>query len=866
MHPCEIALEPRHEQGLPHESTRQGLGQRVPFVQRESDVVTCSLDASASCALNKLLDPFEIPPLRFGQIAQRPEESRIEALGQPRDLIEAESIPSEGAILIRCIFAPLELVDGSEVRKIGGVDFEQRTHPLPVLAERHHRGQPLRTGTTKNPEQDCFRLITCVMGSRDPTRTDTLRQLEECAAPQEPRRLFESRPHPTRPIGAKPLRLDPAAGELETCIGCETTYESLVRQRRLTPQLMIHMSHDEIQAERRRRFAQELKQNPRIAPAGDCDQQSTLCHPAPRERILAIRHEHPASIPRESTRYGDDRGPRVWRWRWLSVLSRPAMDEQRSQADLDPDPASTPSPEGPSPLESSAQHNVGHWIARGAREHPAWPAWADDSEGFSYAEADARVERLTGWLLEQGIEPGDRIALWLGNRVATLEVLFASARVGAIALPINARLTPSEVAFQLDDSETRLLFIEPAWSDAASEAVELCGRTRPVCVEIGATHSEMLSKRSGTDHCAAVLPEDPMILMYTSGTTGKPKGALLPHRKALYNSLNAELYFGIRDEDRVLVVAPLFHSLGLQILTLPALHKGAAVRLQEGFDAERVWRTIDTEGITYFGGVPTMHQRLLDALDLGHPLSAPPPSLRFAFTAGAAASKELIRDFHRHGLRLKQGYGQTETSTITCLDPERSLEKAGSVGRPVRHAEIRLIDPDSIEDSTDRWRDADIGSVGEIVVRGPITMLGYWRRPEATAETIREGWLRTGDLATRDADFDITLVGRAREMYISGGENVYPAEIEATLVEHPAVREAAVVAVDDPEWGEVGHAHVVRAEDSRVTEAELESWLAARLAPFKRPRALVFEPSLPRTASGKVQKHRLERGGSAGDE
>jgi fatty-acyl-CoA synthase len=514
-------------------------------------------------------------------------------------------------------------------------------------------------------------------------------------------------------------------------------------------------------------------------------------------------------------------------------------------------------PNLPPPERASRQHNIGDWIARGAELHPTRRAWADDADDFSYAEAETRVERLTTWLLEQGIERGDRIALWLGNRVATLEALFACARVGAIALPINARLTPTEVAFQLDDSETRLVFVEPAWKEAAAQATALVEHATPKCVVFGDEFEASLAATTPTSACADVTPEEPVILMYTSGTTGKPKGALLPHRKALYNGLNAVRYFDIRGDDHVLVVAPLFHSLGLQILALPALFAGASVRIQEGFEAERVWQTIESEAISYFGGVPTMHQRLLDTLDEGRPFRDPPRSLRFAFTAGAAASKELIRSFHEHGLQLKQGYGQTETSTLTCLEPEHALEKAGSVGRPVRHAEVRLIDPASIEDPVETWRDAGVGAVGEVVVRGPITMLGYWRRPQATAETIRDGWLRTGDLAIRDDDFDITLVGRAREMFISGGENVYPAEIEACLEEHPQILEAAVVAISDPEWGEIGRAHVVIQQGSELEADALGEWMESRLARYKRPREIIVEGSLPRTASGKIQKHRL---------
>lgn len=526
----------------------------------------------------------------------------------------------------------------------------------------------------------------------------------------------------------------------------------------------------------------------------------------------------------------------------------------------EPPPSKPPASSDPtrlSPDVPSRHHNFSDWITQGAERHPNKRAWADDRLEFSYSEAEARIQRMAAWLQGKGVGSGDCLAIWLGNQVETLEALFACARIGGIALPINARLTPTEVAFQLADSETRLVLIQPNAEESAIEALRQIQTEEPIVVSVDERLEKSLAATTPTELCAQVVPEDPAILMYTSGTTGQPKGALLPHRKALYNSLNAKRYFDIRPDDHVLVVAPLFHSLGLQILSLPILFAGASLRIQDGFHAERVWTTIETEGISYFGGVPTMHQRLLEALDEGRPYNAPPACLRFAFTAGAAASKELIRSFHAYGLQLKQGYGQTETSILTCLQPEHALDKAGSVGRPVQHAEIRLVDPASIEKAVSEWHDVAVGEIGEVVVRGPITMLGYWRRPDATAETIREGWLRTGDLATRDEDFDITLVGRSREMFISGGENVYPAEVEACLEEHPSILEAAVVALPDPKWGESGQAHVVVRNGMTFDPASIERWLESRLARFKRPRQIVVEDSLPRTASGKIQKHRL---------
>jgi fatty-acyl-CoA synthase len=269
------------------------------------------------------------------------------------------------------------------------------------------------------------------------------------------------------------------------------------------------------------------------------------------------------------------------------------------------------------------------------------------------------------------------------------------------------------------------------------------------------------------------------------------------------------------------------------------------------------WRDVAKERITYSGGVPTQYRRLLDQLE-GDARSLDRSSLRFLFTAGAAVAPETVRAYQAHGLVLKQGFGQTETSILCCLHEDDAVRKAGSVGRPVFHARLRIVDRERCDAPPENWREVQTGEVGEIVVRGPITMLGYWERPEASAATLRDGWLRTGDLASRDDEGFITLTGRARDMYISGGENVYPAEVESVLAEHPAIREVAVVAVPDSEWGEAGRAHAVLESGAELLLEPLRSWASQRLARFKLPRELVIVASLPRTASGKVRKHELE--------
>jgi len=536
--------------------------------------------------------------------------------------------------------------------------------------------------------------------------------------------------------------------------------------------------------------------------------------------------------------------------------------------------------------------NIGDWPARWARRRGDALAVADGVRRLDWTGFEERVARAAGWLTVQGVGPGDRVAFLLRNRSVCLEVLLGAARIGAFTLPVNLRLSPREIAYQLDDCRPRVLFHEAALAGTVADAGALARHVPAVHVGVddGDCAYERDVQAAAREHRArAVDPDDPAILMYTSGTTGAPKGALLPHRKALYNSLNAVLDFGIRGDDRVLVVAPLFHSLGLQILALPVVYAGGALILQPHFDPDAVWDAVERERVTYFGGVPAMHQRLHDALAMREGRSGdrvdagggarerrggiernldgetgrshgPAPdrsSLRFVFTAGSAVSTELVRAFERSGILLVQGYGQTESSTLCCLRAADAIRKAGSVGRPVFHAELRVVTEASRTGPPATWQDAAPGETGEIVVRGPITMLGYWEKPEATAEALVDGWLCTGDLGQMDAEGFVTLVGRAKDMIISGGENVYPAEVEAVYREHPSIREIAVVGVPDPQWGEVGRAHLLLEPGCTLDRAALDAWARERLAAFKIPKQYVVEEDLPRTASGKIRKHAL---------
>ena len=505
----------------------------------------------------------------------------------------------------------------------------------------------------------------------------------------------------------------------------------------------------------------------------------------------------------------------------------------------------------------SPLHNVGAWSARQAALGGDRPALADAERSLDYAGLETRVAHCAGLLAATGITRGDRVALLLDNRSAFLESVLASARLGAIAVPINARLTAREICGLLDDCTPRLLLHEERLGDRVEGCLQAAAQPpRPLACP--GEYERGLAGAGPITRSEAVSPDDPFLLLYTSGTTGVPKGALLPHRKALYNSLNAQLFFDLTAADRVLVALPLFHSFGLCILALPALYAGARVQLAPKFDPHDVWRTVAEQRISYLGAVPTQLAALLEALESSNPRDDT-DSLRFLFGAGAPVPVEQILAFEALGLVLKQGFGQTETSILCCLDARDAVRKAGSVGRPVFHAEVRVVRLQDLEGAPEGWRDTVVDETGEIVVRGPITMLGYWKRPEASAETLRGEWLRTGDLATRDAEGFVTLAGRARDLYISGGENVYPAEVEAVYAEHPEIREIAVVGIPDTRWGEVGHAYVVpRDPHAKLCKDEgLRDWGRQRLAAFKLPVRFVPLSSLPRTETGKVQKHLL---------
>ncbi|MGP4007278.1 o-succinylbenzoate--CoA ligase [Streptomyces sp. 4N124] len=488
---------------------------------------------------------------------------------------------------------------------------------------------------------------------------------------------------------------------------------------------------------------------------------------------------------------------------------------------------------------------LGSWPARRARKTPHRTALIHGETTFTYAELYDRTTRLAHALRARGVRRGDRIAYLGPNHPSYLETLFAAGTLGAVFVPLNTRLAGPEIAYQLADSGAKALVYGPAFQGLVAG---LPGSTDVrAYVEVGAEYEEALASASQDPMDEPVGADDTCIIMYTSGTTGRPKGAMLTHGNLTWNAINVLVDTDLIADERALVSAPLFHTAGLNMLTLPVLLKGGACVLVEAFVPEATFDLIERHRITFMFGVPTMfdqiarHPRWPDA-DLS--------SLRILTCGGSPVSTPLIAAYQERGLTFLQGYGMTEASPGTLfLDAEHAVSKAGSAGVPHFFSDVRVVRPDLAP--------VDVGETGEIVVRGPHVMPGYWGLPEETAGSFADGWFRSGDAARIDEDGYVFIVDRIKDMIISGGENIYPAEIEDLLLAHPDIVECAVIGVPDDKWGEVPRAVVVPREDVSVDPDEILASLSGRLAKYKIPKSVVLVEELPRTASGKLLKSRV---------
>jgi O-succinylbenzoic acid--CoA ligase len=477
-------------------------------------------------------------------------------------------------------------------------------------------------------------------------------------------------------------------------------------------------------------------------------------------------------------------------------------------------------------------------LARRAAAAPRAPALIAADSTWGWAELHDAAQAVVHGLRACGLAPGDRVALLARNLPAFAAIVHAAPRLGLVLVPLNTRLAPAELAWQLADCAASLLIYDEALAELAASLSAVA----KVSLESLAPAPDAQERAPD----APPIPLDaPHTIIYTSGTTGQPKGAMLSYGNHWWSAAASALNLGTHHDDRWLAVLPLFHVGGLSILLRGAFY-GIPVVLHERFDPAAVNRAIDEQGVTIVSVVATMLQRMLEERG-GRPY---PPHLRCLLLGGGPAPLPLLERCAALGAPVVQTYGMTETaSQAVTLAPADALRKLGSAGRPLLPMELRVIA---------EGRPARPDEVGEIQLRGPMVTLGYYGRPEASAAAIADGWLHTGDLGRLDAEGYLYVIDRRSDLIISGGENIYPAEVEAALLAHPAVREAGVVGAPDPTWGQVPVAYVVAGPDAQAALAdELLAFVRGRLAAYKAPRRIELVASLPRTAAGKLRRNLL---------
>jgi fatty-acyl-CoA synthase len=475
-------------------------------------------------------------------------------------------------------------------------------------------------------------------------------------------------------------------------------------------------------------------------------------------------------------------------------------------------------------------------------------------ERLTYSQLDGRAARCADtWLGPLALAKGDRIGLLAGNRIEFLDCFFAAGKSGVILVPLSTRATAHELAPIVRNSGMRTLVYDGAHAAVVLELRSLVELDAWVALDApsdpsDARWSELLPLTTDHRPLTTPLPEDTYCLLYTSGTTGKPKGVMIPHRMVSWNAVSTACSWQLREDDVSPIFTPLYHAGALGAFLTPIIAIGGTIVLHAAFDAAEVWHTIERERCTVVLGVPTIWKLLMEApefasVDLSH--------VRWLISGGAPLPLYIIETYQRRGVVFRQGYGLTEVG-VNCfaMTNQDSVRKAGSLGKPLLFTEARV--------AAESGAEAPAGEVGELWLRGPHVSTGYWNDPEATATAYdADGWFHTGDLARRDAEGFYTIAGRKKDVIISGGVNVYPAEIEGELLLHPDVRDAAVVGVPHETWGEAGIAFVVRREGAATDAGQLADFLAGRIAKYKIPREFVFVDALPRTAYGKVVKGEL---------
>jgi long-chain acyl-CoA synthetase len=487
--------------------------------------------------------------------------------------------------------------------------------------------------------------------------------------------------------------------------------------------------------------------------------------------------------------------------------------------------------------------NLARNLTQTASRHAGRVAVRVDNAAMTYRALDEASARVAGLLHGRGLEPGDRVAIMMPN-VAEVPVLYYGVlRAGGVVVPMNPLLKVREVAYYLADSGAGLIFAWHAFENEARGGAEQAGAELIVVDEAG--FPELLASAAPDDHVAERDDGDTAVILYTSGTTGQPKGAELTHGNLISNTEVARADIVRAGPDDVIFGGlPLFHVFGQTVALNVAVAAGACLTLLPRFDAGHALQIIAGHGVTVFEGVPTMYVALLHQPDRAGYRT---PALRTCISGGAALPVEVLRGFEEaFGVPVLEGYGLSETSPVASFNHPGRERKPGSIGTPIRNVQMRVVDA---EDHA-----VPQGEVGEIVIRGPNVMKGYWHRPDATAEAVRGGWFHTGDLARTDEDGYFYIVDRKKDLIIRGGYNVYPREVEEVLYEHPAVAEAAVIGLPHPALGEEVGAAVALKPGAAVSAEDLRDYVKGQVAAYKYPRHVWIVDALPKGPTGKIQK------------
>lgn len=493
--------------------------------------------------------------------------------------------------------------------------------------------------------------------------------------------------------------------------------------------------------------------------------------------------------------------------------------------------------------------NIAEALTSTAAAHPDAVAIKLDDVELTYAQLDGASSLVAGLLKERGVGPGDRVGLMLPNVPYFPIVYYGILRAGAAVVPMNVLLKGREVEFYLSDSGAKQLFAWHGFGEAAQEGAEAAGVELTLVTPgefeqliAAATPAPQNEPREDSDTC---------VILYTSGTTGTPKGAELTHSNIGSNvATNIEM-MNMQPGDVIFGGLPFFHSFGQTCSMNSSISAGATITLLPRFEATKALEIIDRDKVTIFMGVPTMYVGLLHDPKIDE---TPASSLRYCVSGGASLPVEVLHGIEsKLGCQLLEGYGLSETSPVASFNHPDFPSKAGSIGRPVPGVEMKLVDDDGGDIDP-----GDLDAVGEIAIKGPNVMKGYWRRDDATAEVMRGEWFLSGDMAKRDDEGYYFIVDRKKEMIIRGGYNVYPREIEEVLYEHPAVREAAVIGISHDVHGEEIVAVIGLADGQQASEDEIREYAKERVAAYKYPRHVLFVDELPKTATGKILKREIE--------